>query len=198
MQLRALLLSLFAGLFSSPKLTEIAFKSPHAGWFYNGRDFALCGSQLVAIAFIFGWVFVVMGAWFYFLNIMGWLRIDPLEEEVGMDQSRHKGAAYDIAEANKEIMEQFMTERQNSVHGKNKKEDPSDCNKVENGAAVVESSDAHKKEADALVESSDANKKEADALFESSGANKEEVDAAEIDSSDANKVEPGAAEIESQ
>ena len=38
-----------------------------------------------------------MGSYFYFLNFMGWLRIDPLEEEVGMDISRHKGSAYDIA-----------------------------------------------------------------------------------------------------
>ena len=107
----------FSGLFSSPKLTEIAFKSPHAGWFYNGSDFALCGAQLLAIVFIFGWVFVVMGAWFYFLNVMGWFRIDPMEEEVGMDHSHHKGAAYDITETDKETMEQFMTQRQNSLHG---------------------------------------------------------------------------------
>lgn len=166
---------LACGLFSSPKLTEIAFKSTHAGWFYNGRDFSLCGSQLVAIAFIFGWVFVVMGAWFYFLNIMGWLRIDPLEEEVGMDQSRHKGAAYDIAEANKEIMEQFMTERQNSVHGKNKKQESSNCNMEENGVAEFESSDANKEEADAAVAVTVAG-------IESPDANKEETEAAEVES----------------
>lgn len=38
-----------------------------------------------------------MGVWFYCLNLLGWLRIDPLEEEVGMDISRHKGSAYDIS-----------------------------------------------------------------------------------------------------
>lgn len=75
-------------------------RDDHVGWFYEWKrgsgDFTLLGAQLILVIFIFGWVFVVMGLYFALLNYMGWLRIDPLEEEVGMDISRHKGAAYAI------------------------------------------------------------------------------------------------------
>lgn len=52
-----------------------------------------------------------MGLYFYGLNTMGWLRVDPLEEEVGLDISRHKGAAYDIKEANVEDVKQLTDVR---------------------------------------------------------------------------------------
>lgn len=53
-----------------------------------------------------------MGAYFYFLNFMGWLRIDPLEEEVGMDISRHKGSAYDIQAVKEEHVKELDEKRQ--------------------------------------------------------------------------------------
>jgi ammonium transporter, Amt family len=89
------------GLFTKPALRELAFARPElaerpGGWFYNGDDGTLLGIQCLPVLFIFGWTFVVMGLFFYALNAMGMLRIDPLEEEVGMDISRHKGAAYDL------------------------------------------------------------------------------------------------------
>ena len=89
------------GLWTTPDLLLAAYdQDTHVGWFYEwGRgsgNFTLLGIQLIGILFIFGWVFVVMGAYFYFLNYMDWLRIDPLEEEVGMDISRHKGSCYDM------------------------------------------------------------------------------------------------------
>jgi len=65
-------------------------------WGRGSADFTLMGIQLIAVLFIFSWTFTIMGSYFYFLNFMGWLRIDPLEEEVGMDISRHKGSAYDM------------------------------------------------------------------------------------------------------
>ena len=40
-----------------------------------------------------------MGFWFYMLSFFGWFRVDPLEEEAGMDVSRHKGSAYAINSA---------------------------------------------------------------------------------------------------
>jgi ammonium transporter, Amt family len=69
---------------------EAAFgMSEHVGWFYSWHrgsgDFTLLGIQLISVLFIFALTFVVMGIYFYILNFMGWLRIDPLEEEVGMD-----------------------------------------------------------------------------------------------------------------
>lgn len=89
------------GLFTKGELLKNAFgRDDHVGWFYEwGRgsgDFTLLGLQLILVLFIIGWVGVVMGLYFVFLNTMGWFRIDPLEEEVGMDISRHKGAAYVI------------------------------------------------------------------------------------------------------
>jgi len=89
------------GLFTAPALVDRAYNSNNnpAGWFYDGRDFTLLGIQLIAVLFIFVWTFVIMGGFFYGLNRMGWFRVDPLEEEVGMDYSRHKGSAYDMSGA---------------------------------------------------------------------------------------------------
>lgn len=80
------------GLFTKGELLLAAFgRDDHVGWFYEwGRgsgDFTLMGAQLILVLFIFGWVGVIMGLYFWFLNVMGWFRIDPLEEEVGMDIS---------------------------------------------------------------------------------------------------------------
>jgi Amt family ammonium transporter len=108
------------GLLSAPNLIEAAYgPSDHAGWFYEwsmgSGDFSLLGAQLVACLFIFGWTFTVMGAWFYLLNFMGWFRVDPLEEEAGLDVSRHKGAGYDIANVSEEVVEQLTVRRSKHV-----------------------------------------------------------------------------------
>jgi Amt family ammonium transporter len=89
------------GLFSNPDRMQTAFGlGHHSGWFYElsqgSGDFTLLGIQLISVLFIFGWTSVIMGSFFYVLNMFGLLRIDPLEEEVGMDISRHKGSAYDM------------------------------------------------------------------------------------------------------
>jgi len=87
------------GLFSNPDRMEVAFGiKEHSGWFYEwgqgSGDFRLLGAQLIAVLFIIGWTGVTMGAYFYVLNTFGLFRISPLEEEVGMDISRHKGSCY--------------------------------------------------------------------------------------------------------
>jgi hypothetical protein len=84
---------------------------------YNFSDWNLLGGQVVSIIFIFAWSGSVMGLYFYFLNAMGWFRVDPLEEEVGLDISRHKGAAYDIKEANIEDVKQLNDARANLAEG---------------------------------------------------------------------------------
>lgn len=106
------------GLFTKGELLQAAFgRDDHVGWFYEwGRgsgDFTLMGAQLVLVLFILGWVGVVMGLYFLFLNAMGWLRIDPLEEEVGMDISRHKGAAYVIDDASADHVKKLTDSRKN-------------------------------------------------------------------------------------
>lgn len=104
---------LAAGLFSKPELLARAFPdrpTGHSGWFYG--DGTLFGIQILGVLFVFGWCFTIMGAYFYFLNYMGWLRIDPLEEEVGMDISRHKGSAYTFDD----IKDEHVKELENSRH----------------------------------------------------------------------------------
>jgi Amt family ammonium transporter len=100
---------LSTGLFTSPELLQAAFgQEEHVGWFYamarDNGDFTLMGIQCIAVLFIFGWTFVMMGVYFAILNYYGWLRIDPLEEEVGMDISYHKGSAYNIEPATAEAV----------------------------------------------------------------------------------------------
>ena len=63
-------------------------------WGRGSGNFTLIGIQLVSILFVIGWVTVVFTPFCLALKYMDLLRIDPLEEEVGMDISRHKGPAY--------------------------------------------------------------------------------------------------------
>lgn len=90
-------------------------------WSEGSGDFTLLGIQLIAVLFIFGWTFVVMGCYFTFLNYMGWLRIDPLEEEVGMDISRHKGSCYDYdSTPSEQVVAKLMEDRSTSGRGSKK------------------------------------------------------------------------------
>ena len=105
------------GLFTSPELLAAAYpgSGSHAGWFYEwsegSGDFTLLGCQLLAVLFIFGWVFTMMGGFFSIINVLGWFRCDPLEELAGMDLSRHKGPAYDIQAVDKDIVDSLNTSR---------------------------------------------------------------------------------------
>ena len=104
------------GLFTSPELLASAFgASSHSGWFYEwsggSGDFTLLGCQLIAVLFIFAWAFTIMGGYFYFLYVMGWFRCDPLEEEAGMDVSRHKGPAYSIEAVEEDVTNALNTSR---------------------------------------------------------------------------------------
>jgi ammonium transporter, Amt family len=84
------------GFLASPRLVMEAFGSDHAvGWFYSlGRgstDASLLANQVCALLFIVGWTFFTMFPFFIWLNYMGWLRSDSLEELVGLDISYHGG-----------------------------------------------------------------------------------------------------------
>jgi Ammonium Transporter Family len=109
------------GLFSKPDLMLRAYgKDTHVGWFFEwgmgSGDFTLIGIQLISLLWIFSWTFVTMGSYFYLLHFMGWLRVDPLEEEVGLDVSRHKGSAYDIQAANDDSVKQLANSRSGAKH----------------------------------------------------------------------------------
>jgi Amt family ammonium transporter len=113
---------LAVGLFAKPDLMGIAgyfcddSTPEYAGIFYGGNG-GLLLAQLVSIAWIGAWVFFLMTPFFMALNMCGLFRVDSLEEEVGLDISHHRGAAYDMSGAKKEDVEELMEVRA-SRHGK--------------------------------------------------------------------------------
>ena len=108
---------LAVGFFADPKLMEIAgYAAGKGGVFYGvGGDVIIC--QIVAILWIIGWVAAIMTPFFLLLNALGMFRVDALEEEVGLDISHHRGAAYDLSAPKKEDVEELMEVRA-SRHGK--------------------------------------------------------------------------------
>jgi Amt family ammonium transporter len=110
------------GLFAKPELCAIAGYNPNRpGWFYawggdnGGANLLLV--QICAVLWIIGWVTFTMAPFFYLLNAAGMFRVDPLEEEVGLDISHHRGAAYDYSGPKSEDVEELM-ELRASRHGK--------------------------------------------------------------------------------
>jgi len=106
------------GLFSNAYRLERAFgNSDNIGWFYEwargSGNFTLLGIQLLAVLFVFGWVCAVFTPFCFLLKITNKLRIDPLEEEVGIDFSRHKGAAYNQEEVTDESIGKLSESRRN-------------------------------------------------------------------------------------
>jgi Amt family ammonium transporter len=105
------------GLFSKKELQAIAgYHTTHEGLFYSG-DFNLLLVQICGVLWIITWVTVLMTPFFYALKVAGMFRVDPLEEEVGLDISHHRGAAYDLSGPNKDDVEELMEVRA-SKHGK--------------------------------------------------------------------------------
>jgi Amt family ammonium transporter len=107
------------GLFSEESRQNIAYSGSiaHVGWFYNGSDANLLLCQFVCVVWIIGWVSVTMIPFFIALKALGLFRVDPLEEEVGLDISHHRGAAYDFSGPNQDDVEELMEIRA-SKHGK--------------------------------------------------------------------------------
>ena len=83
-----------------------------AGWFYSwGRgsgDANLLLCQIAGIGFIILWTIGTMLPFFWLLNYMNWLRVDALEEMVGMDLSHHGGKAYDYSEPKQEDVDRLQ------------------------------------------------------------------------------------------
>ncbi len=93
---------LSVGLFAAPSRMLLAYGSDqHVGWFYSwgkgSGDANLLLCQIAGVAFIILWTVGIMLPFFSLLHIFNFLRIDPLEEKVGMDLSHHKGSAYDYS-----------------------------------------------------------------------------------------------------
>ena len=112
------------GFFAEPSKLADAYgtsDAAYAGVFYGGNG-ALLGANVCGILFIIGWVSVIMGPFFYALKVFGLFRVDSLEEDVGLDISHHKGAAYDLSGPKREDVEELMIRR--STHGKASTEVP--------------------------------------------------------------------------
>jgi len=85
------------GLFSDKELQGTAgYEVKHVGLFNDGGSLVLLGIEIIQILFILGWVAVTMIPFFIVLKVCGLFRADALEEEVGLDESHHRGAAYHI------------------------------------------------------------------------------------------------------
>lgn len=86
---------LAVGLFSDPVLQGRVYSSTaHHGWFYNFNDATLLLIELILVLFVIAWVSACMIPFFVLLKCFGLFRVDPLEEEVGLDVSHHRGSAY--------------------------------------------------------------------------------------------------------
>jgi len=125
------------GFFADENLQAIAgYETSSQGLFYGGNgDLMIC--QICSVAWIVAWVTVVMTPFFYALKIAGMFRVDPLEEEVGLDISHHRGGAYDLSGPNKDDVEELMEVRA-SKHGK--VEVPKEVAQAADDAGVPQSS----------------------------------------------------------
>jgi len=113
---------LAVGLFAEPNnMATAGYNNTHKGWFYswgdNSGDANLLLVQFVAVLWICSWVAFLMIPFFTVLNLLGMFRVDAIEEEVGLDISHHRGAAYDLSTAKQEDVEELL-ELRASRHGK--------------------------------------------------------------------------------
>jgi Amt family ammonium transporter len=104
------------GLFAEPTRVANAYSDHgHYGWFYSwgagNADAHLLAAQVCGVLWIIGWVSVIMIPYFILLNVLGLFRVDALEEEVGLDISHHKGAAYDMSGPSEAAAEKFEISR---------------------------------------------------------------------------------------
>jgi ammonium transporter, Amt family len=100
------------GLFAEPSRMAKAYSTgDKAGWFYmwgqGSGDGTLLAAQICGVLWIIGWVSIIMIPYFHLLNILGLFRVDSLEEEVGLDISHHKGAAYNLDGPTEEVKEAY-------------------------------------------------------------------------------------------
>ena len=99
------------GLFAEPTRVANAYSEHgHYGVIY-GTGANLLGAQVVGVLWVIAWVTVIMTPYFLLLNAAGMFRVDSMEEEVGLDISHHKGAAYDISGPSDDSVRKFVRSR---------------------------------------------------------------------------------------
>jgi len=91
---------LATGLFAESTRTGIAYGAAKYGLFYHINDGEVNADlllvEVIGVGCIIGWVVAVMLPFFIILKLLGMFRVDPFEEDLGLDQSHHKGAAYHL------------------------------------------------------------------------------------------------------
>ena len=108
------------GLFASPRHVAAAYATlldpnPNSGLFYDNGKLLVC--EIFGILFICAWTMGIMLPFFTILRTIGWFRVDPLEEQVGLDISHHKGSAYNIDAPDSELVD-ALAEKRATAHGK--------------------------------------------------------------------------------
>jgi len=101
------------GIFCSDKLLMQNYTLDGGGILY-GRGNVL-GNELLGIMFIVGWTGGVMTPFFILINALGLFRVDAIDEQVGLDISHHRGAAYDMDPAKQSDIDELNASR----HGNN-------------------------------------------------------------------------------
>ncbi|KAL7471210.1 hypothetical protein ACHAXS_011519 [Conticribra weissflogii] len=143
------------GLFTNEYRLNKAFgMTENIGWFYEwGRgsgNFTLLGCQLVGVLFVAGWSACIFGPFCLVLKYLDWLRIDPLEEEVGMDISRHKGRAYESeGSANEDAVMQLSTRRLDILNNSNSQSGKGKILKREKPEDIADKQNAEENKAEA-------------------------------------------------
>lgn len=100
------------GLFSNPELQGRVYTyTKHYGWFYNFKDAHLLLIEFILVLFVIAWVSACMIPFFVVLKYCGLFRVDPLEEEVGLDISHHRGAAYNLSGPDEDAIQKLNASR---------------------------------------------------------------------------------------
>ena len=98
---------LAVGLFADPTLVNATYGMDQGGIFYGGTG-DLIANQVCGILWINGWVAATMFPFFHILKSLNWLRVSPEEEMVGLDASKHGGAAYNFTKPSNEDLENYL------------------------------------------------------------------------------------------
>lgn len=134
---------LAVGLFAEESRMAIAgYKSKHTGWFYSwgkgSGDANLLLANFVSILWIIGWVGALMTPFFFVLKFLGMFRVSPLEEEVGMDISHHRGAAYNMEGPEKSQVAEWREREESLRNSHHSKTSPDNAPKEEEVEDVKE------------------------------------------------------------
>ena len=105
---------LATGLFADPNLKQIAYGNNIGGLFYG--DGELFAAECVTILFVTGWVTAIMLPFFLLLNHFGLFRVSAVDEQVGLDISKHGGAAYVLAEPSEQALKDFKDGKEVAKH----------------------------------------------------------------------------------